>query len=63
MITWEGKGLFECCKNNIDRLKLFLVDELRNNGDSFNKKISWPDGKNFAFTVFDDTDYSTLKNV
>ena len=28
-----------------------------------NKKIQWPDGKDFAFTVFDDTDFATLKNV
>jgi hypothetical protein len=27
------------------------------------RKITWPDGKNFAFTVFDDTDLSTLENV
>lgn len=26
-------------------------------------KIEWPDGKRFAFTVFDDTDLATLKNV
>ncbi len=26
-------------------------------------KILWPEGKDFAFTVFDDTDFSTLKNV
>lgn len=26
-------------------------------------KIHWPDGKGFAFTVFDDTDLSTLENV
>lgn len=26
-------------------------------------KIVWPDGKAFAFTVFDDTDRSTLENV
>jgi hypothetical protein len=25
--------------------------------------IIWPDGKKFAFTIFDDTDYSTLRNV
>jgi len=25
-------------------------------------KISWPDGKRFAFTVFDDTDRTTLQN-
>ena len=25
--------------------------------------IKWPGGKGFAFTVFDDTDYSTLENV
>lgn len=25
--------------------------------------IKWPDGKQFAFTVFDDTDYSTVQNV
>lgn len=25
--------------------------------------ISWPDGKTFAFTVFDDTDCATLENV
>ena len=24
--------------------------------------INWPDGKRFAFTVFDDTDYTTLQN-
>lgn len=28
-----------------------------------NNRISWPDGKDFAFTVFDDTDLSTLENV
>ncbi|NLO90875.1 MAG: hypothetical protein GX410_02620 [Elusimicrobia bacterium] len=27
------------------------------------KKIIWPDGKKFAFTVFDDTDLATLSNV
>ncbi|MEA2030634.1 MAG: hypothetical protein U9N55_03430, partial [candidate division Zixibacteria bacterium] len=27
------------------------------------KKINWPDGKAFAFTVFDDTDVATLDNV
>jgi len=27
------------------------------------EKINWPDGKNFAFTVFDDTDNSTLNNT
>ncbi|MCG8582525.1 MAG: hypothetical protein MI866_21560 [Bacteroidales bacterium] len=26
------------------------------------KQIVWPEGKTFAFTVFDDTDYTTLKN-
>lgn len=26
-------------------------------------KIEWPEGKNFAFTVFDDTDNATLANV
>lgn len=26
-------------------------------------KITWPDGKDFAFTIFDDTDLSTLENV
>jgi len=26
-------------------------------------KIRWPEGKKFAFTVFDDTDLSTLGNV
>ena len=25
-------------------------------------KIDWPDGKRFAFTVFDDTDHTTLQN-
>ncbi|MBC8487888.1 MAG: hypothetical protein H8D45_17810 [Bacteroidetes bacterium] len=28
-----------------------------------NKWVRWPDGKDFAFTVFDDTDFATLKNV
>jgi hypothetical protein len=27
-----------------------------------NTKINWPGGKRFAFTVFDDTDYTTLQN-
>ena len=27
------------------------------------EKIQWPDGKKFAFTVFDDTDNSTLENA
>ncbi|MFC1484356.1 hypothetical protein ACFL5M_00870 [Candidatus Neomarinimicrobiota bacterium] len=26
-------------------------------------RISWPDGKDFAFTIFDDTDQATLENV
>ena len=26
-------------------------------------RIDWPEGKRFAFTVFDDTDLSTLENV
>ncbi|MFC1770979.1 hypothetical protein ACFLZV_03735, partial [Candidatus Margulisiibacteriota bacterium] len=26
-------------------------------------KIIWPEGKDFAFTVFDDTDFATLENV
>ena len=26
-------------------------------------KIEWPDGKHFAFTIFDDTDLATLHNV
>ena len=26
-------------------------------------KITWPDGRLFAFSVFDDTDLSTVKNV
>jgi hypothetical protein len=26
-------------------------------------KIVWPNGKRFAFTVFDDTDYATVENV
>jgi hypothetical protein len=29
----------------------------------FMKKVSWPDSKLFAFTIFDDTDLSTLANV
>ena len=28
-----------------------------------NKKIQWPEGKDFAFTIFDDTDLATLENV
>lgn len=28
-----------------------------------NPRISWPDGKAFAFTVFDDTDFATVENV
>ena len=28
-----------------------------------NSKIKWPEGKDFAFTIFDDTDDSTLENV
>lgn len=26
-------------------------------------RIDWPDGKAFAFTIFDDTDFPTLDNV
>ena len=26
-------------------------------------RTSWPDGKDFAFTIFDDTDFATLENV
>ncbi len=28
-----------------------------------NNRGSWPDGKDFAFTIFDDTDLATLENV
>lgn len=28
-----------------------------------NGRVAWPDGKTFAFTVFDDTDLATLENV
>jgi hypothetical protein len=28
-----------------------------------NKRITWPEGKDFAFTVFDDTDRATVENV
>jgi len=27
------------------------------------QSITWPDGKAFAFTIFDDTDYATMDNV
>ena len=30
---------------------------------SLGKRIPWPEGKDFAFTVFDDTDSSTIENV
>ncbi len=30
---------------------------------STHSRIEWPDGKKFAFTIFDDTDYATLENV
>ena len=30
---------------------------------SFNNKISWPDGKLFAFSILDDTDLATVTNV
>jgi hypothetical protein len=30
---------------------------------SRNKKIIWPEGKLFAFSIFDDTDWSTVENV
>jgi hypothetical protein len=26
-------------------------------------RVTWPDGKAFAFTIFDDTDYATMDNV
>ena len=26
-------------------------------------KITWPDGKAFAFTIFDDTDFATVEKV
>lgn len=29
----------------------------------FKMRISWPDNKDFAFTIFDDTDWSTIANV
>jgi len=28
-----------------------------------NDRKSWPQGKDFAFTIFDDTDYATIENV
>lgn len=30
---------------------------------SGNERIEWPDGKSFAFSIFDDTDNATLENV
>jgi len=30
---------------------------------SRHRHIEWPDGRKFAFTIFDDTDYATLENV
>ena len=30
---------------------------------SATSRIDWPDGKDFAFTIFDDTDLATLENV
>lgn len=30
---------------------------------SGSRKIQWPEGKNFAFSVFDDTDLSTIENI
>ncbi len=30
---------------------------------SANRRVTWPDGKSFAFTVFDDTDLATVENV
>jgi hypothetical protein len=27
------------------------------------QKIQWPNGKRFAFTIFDDTDYATVQNI
>ncbi len=27
------------------------------------RRIQWPEGKDFAFTIFDDTDYQTVSNV
>jgi hypothetical protein len=30
---------------------------------SRNERIEWPDGKRFAFSIFDDTDFATLENV
>ena len=27
------------------------------------KKINWPDNKDFAFTIIDDTDNATIKNI
>ncbi len=32
-------------------------------GSSMKASITWPEGKRFAFTVFDDTDWGTLANV
>ena len=32
-------------------------------GVNTGNRITWPDDKDFAFTVFDDTDFSTLENV
>jgi len=41
-----------------------LMFNIRNNGARpAQTRIPWPEGKDFAFTVFDDTDLATLANV
>ena len=40
--------------------ELFRVLERRS--DTGRSSVTWPNGKKFAFTVFDDTDLSTLRN-
>jgi hypothetical protein len=34
----------------------------RRRGESLSEMISWPEGRRFAFTVFDDSDWTTLEN-
>jgi hypothetical protein len=37
--------------------------DIHNAGAAMSTKDIWPDGKQFAFTVFDDTDHATVENV
>ena len=49
-------------QDDLDALAAGTPPHLRLGGNR-HRRVRWPEGKDFAFTVFDDTDHSTLENA